>query len=151
MRVRLAYGTTGLDIEVDPDQTTVVEPVHQRAVADPGAALRAALRRPVAGPPLRERVRPGQTVAISACDGTRPQPRHLMIPAILAELDGITRLEDIVILVATGTHRGNDAARTARDVRRRGRRQRADRQPRRAGLGRPGLRWGSTATACRYG
>ena len=108
MRVRLAYGTTGLDIEVDPELTTVVEPVHQRAEADPGAALRAALRRPVAGPPLRERVRPGQTVAISACDGTRPQPRHLMIPAILAELDGITRLEDVVILVATGTHRGND-------------------------------------------
>ena len=108
MRVRLAYGTTAWSIEVDPELTTVVEPVHQRAVADPGAALRAALRRPVAGPPLRERVRPGQTVAISACDGTRPQPRHLMIPAILAELDGITRLEDVVILVATGTHRGND-------------------------------------------
>ena len=31
-----------------------------------------------------------------------------MIPAILEELDGITRLDDIVILVATGTHRGND-------------------------------------------
>jgi len=31
-----------------------------------------------------------------------------MIPAILEELDGITRTQDIVILVATGTHRGND-------------------------------------------
>jgi lactate racemase len=108
VRVRLAYGTTGLDIDVDPEVTTVVEPVRRRAVADPAAALRTALREPVAGPPLRELVRPGQTVAISACDGTRPQPRHLMIPAILAELDGITRLEDVVILVATGTHRGND-------------------------------------------
>lgn len=106
--VRLAYGTAGLDIEVDPAVTTVVEPAHEPAVADPAAALRAALRRPVAGPPLRERVRPGQSVAISACDGTRPQPRHLMIPAILEELDGITRLDDVVILVATGTHRGND-------------------------------------------
>jgi nickel-dependent lactate racemase len=108
VRVRLAYGTTGLDIDVDPEVTTVVEPVRRRAVADPAAALRAALREPAGGPPLRELVRPGQTVAISACDGTRPQPRHLMIPAILAELDGITRLEDVVILVATGTHRGND-------------------------------------------
>jgi nickel-dependent lactate racemase len=34
-----------------------------------------ALRQPVAGPPLRELVQPGQTVAISMCDGTRPQPR----------------------------------------------------------------------------
>ena len=43
MRVRLAYGTTGLDIEVDPAVTTVVEPVHHRAAADPRAVLRAAL------------------------------------------------------------------------------------------------------------
>ena len=110
MRVRLAYGESGLDIEVDPAVTTVVEPVHHEAADDQAAVLRAALRDPVAGPPLRERVRRGQTVAISACDGTRPQPRHLMIPAILAELDGIVRLEDVVILVATGTHRGNNDA-----------------------------------------
>ncbi|MEU8516876.1 nickel-dependent lactate racemase [Kitasatospora sp. NPDC048722] len=108
MKVRLAYGETGLDIDVDPAVTTVVEPLHHNGAADGTAALRAALRRPVAGPPLRERVRRGQTVAISACDGTRPQPRHLMIPAVLAELDGIVRPEDVVILVATGTHRGND-------------------------------------------
>jgi nickel-dependent lactate racemase len=108
MKVHLAYGKTGLDIDVDPDVTTVVEPVRREAVADPREALRAALRDPVAGPPLRDRVRPGQTVAISACDGTRPQPRQLVIPAILEELDGLTRLEDIVIMVATGTHRGND-------------------------------------------
>jgi lactate racemase len=110
MRVRLAYGKSGLDIDVDPTVTTVVEPVHHAAAADQMAVLRRALRDPAAGPPLRERVRPGQTVAISACDGTRPQPRHLMIPAVLAELDGVVRLEDVVILVATGTHRGNDDA-----------------------------------------
>jgi nickel-dependent lactate racemase len=110
MKVRLAYGDSGLDIDVDPAVTTVVEPVHQEALHDPVAALTAALRKPVAGPALRERVRPGQTVAISVCDGTRPQPRHLMIPAILAELEGITRLDDVVILVATGTHRGNTDA-----------------------------------------
>ncbi|MFF5497551.1 nickel-dependent lactate racemase [Streptomyces aquilus] len=110
MKVRLAYGQSGLDIEVDPRTATVVEPVHHEAAADQMAALRAALRDPVAGPPLRERVRPGQTVAISACDGTRPQPRHLMIPALLDELEGVVRREDVVILVATGTHRGNDEA-----------------------------------------
>jgi nickel-dependent lactate racemase len=110
VKVHLAYGETGLDIEVDPAVTTVVEPVHHDGAPDQEAVLRDALRTPVAGPPLRERVRPGQTVAISACDGTRPQPRHLMIPAVLAELDGIVRLEDVVILVATGTHRGNSEA-----------------------------------------
>ena len=110
MRVRLAYGESGLDIDVDPARTTVVAPVHHEAAADQAGVLRAALRRPVAGPPLRDRVRPGQTVAISACDGTRPQPRELMIPAILAELDGVVRPQDVVILVATGTHRGNAEA-----------------------------------------
>ncbi len=110
MKVRLAYSECGLDLEVDPSRTTVVEPVHHRAAPDQVETLRTALRDPVAGPPLRQRVRPGQTVAISACDGTRPQPRHLMIPAVLAELEGIVRLEDVVILVATGTHRGNTDA-----------------------------------------
>ncbi|WP_431946907.1 nickel-dependent lactate racemase [Actinacidiphila sp. bgisy167] len=110
MKLRLAYGRSGLEIDVDPRRTTVVEPVHHKAAADQAAVLRAALRDPVAGPPLRERVRPGQTVAISACDGTRPQPRRLMIPAVLDELDGVVDREDVVILVATGTHRGNDTS-----------------------------------------
>ncbi|GHD42302.1 nickel-dependent lactate racemase [Streptomyces galbus] len=105
--VELAYGEVGLDITYDPDVTTVVQPVHHPAAADQRAAIVEALRSPVAGLPLRKSVHPGQTVAISACDGTRPQPRHLMIPAILDELSGIVRLEDITVIVATGTHRGN--------------------------------------------
>ncbi|MEV6237679.1 nickel-dependent lactate racemase [Lentzea sp. NPDC051838] len=108
--VRLAYGETGLDLRFDPAVTTVVTPRHHEASSSPREILRAALRSPVAGPPLRDRVRRGQTVAISACDITRPQPRHLMIPAILEELDGIVDLSDVVVLVATGTHRGNTEA-----------------------------------------
>ena len=89
MRIRLAYGDHGLPVDL-PDHAHVVAPTPQPAAPDPRARLRAALRTPVAGPPLRERVKRGQTVAISACDITRPQPRHLMIPALLDELDGIT-------------------------------------------------------------
>lgn len=110
MLVRLAYGTTGLDVELPDDVTTVVTPRHAAAVTDPVGALRAALRTPVAGPPLRDRVHRGQTVAISACDGTRPQPRDLMIPVILDELADVIDLDDVTILVATGTHRGNTPA-----------------------------------------
>jgi nickel-dependent lactate racemase len=109
-RVRLAYGEHGIEADLPAGRTTVVEPRFEAAVPDPAAALRQALRAPVAGPPLRDLVRPGQTVAVSMCDVTRPQPRHLMIPALLAELDGIVRLDDVVLLVATGTHRGNTAA-----------------------------------------
>ena len=73
---------------------------------------------PVPGEPVacamnifaRSDVRPGQTVAISVCDATRPQPRELMVTALLEELEGITRPEDVVVLVATGTHRANTDA-----------------------------------------
>lgn len=110
MRIRLAYGRDGLDLDVDPARTDVVRPRHASAADDPAATLRTALRHPVAGPPLRDRVRKGSRVAISICDGTRAQPRELMVPAVLAELDGLVDLDDVVILVATGTHRGNTDA-----------------------------------------
>lgn len=109
-RVRLAYGEAGLALDLPAAHTTVVEPVYVPGAADQREVLRRALRQPVAGPPLRELARPGQRVAISMCDGTRAQPRHLMIPAVLEELDGIVDLDDVVILVATGTHRGNSEA-----------------------------------------
>jgi lactate racemase len=105
-QVRLSYGDAGMDISV-PDDAVVVYPQDAAAVPDSAAALTAALRSPVSGPPLRERVRPGQTVAISVCDGTRAQPSGLMVPAVLAELGGIIDSRDIVVLIATGTHRAN--------------------------------------------
>ncbi|MGH3658961.1 MAG: nickel-dependent lactate racemase, partial [Micromonosporaceae bacterium] len=108
--VRLAYGDDGLDVRLPAERTALVQPRYRPGVADPRATLTEALRRPVAGPPLREMVRKGQTVAISACDITRPQPRQLMIPAVLAELAAVVRPDDITILVATGTHRANTDA-----------------------------------------
>jgi len=81
--VHLAYGDTGLDDELPTDRTTVVEPRHTPGAVDPATLLRERLRNPVSGPPLREVVRPGQRVATSMCDGTRAQPRDLMIPAVL--------------------------------------------------------------------
>ena len=110
MQVRLAYGEDGLPVELPAERTTVVEPLYTPGDPDQREVLRRALRQPVAGPPLREIARRGQKVAISMCDGTRAQPRHLMVPAVLEELDGVVDLDDVVILVATGTHRGNTEA-----------------------------------------
>jgi len=104
--VSLAYGHSRLPVEV-PDDAAVVTPVPTPAATDVPAELRRALREPVSGPPLRERVRRGQTVAISACDVTRAQPREAMLTVLLEELDGIVDLDDVVVLVATGTHRAN--------------------------------------------
>jgi nickel-dependent lactate racemase len=107
MRVRIDYGTSGLEVELPDDRTTVVEPTHQPPSPVPHETLLEALRQPVAGPPLREIARPGQTVAISVCDITRPQPRQLMLEAILDEVDGAIHPSDITVVVATGTHRAS--------------------------------------------
>ncbi len=91
MRVRLAYGRTGLEIELPRERTTVIEPLQAPVLRDPDAALTAALRQPVAGPPLRELAKPGQTAAISVCDITRAQPRREMVGAVLRELRRLQR------------------------------------------------------------
>jgi len=108
-RIALAFGRAGLDIDLPSDRTLVVEPSFAQAAADQHQEVMRAMREPVTGPPLRDLLRPGATVAISMCDGTRAQPRHIVIPAVLEALEGVIRLEDVVILVATGTHRGNSA------------------------------------------
>ena len=90
MDVELAYGEGWLPVSLPGDvDVTVVEPKYHPAVDDEAAYLREVLAAPVAGLRLRDRVEPGQTMAISMCDLTRPQPRHLMIPAILDEVAGI--------------------------------------------------------------
>ncbi len=106
MRIPLDYGTDGLDVELPDERVTVIEPVCRPAVADAHATLLEAIRNPVAGPPLRELVRPGQRVAISVCDITRAQPRREQIMALLEDMPGIER-GHITILIATGTHRIN--------------------------------------------
>jgi nickel-dependent lactate racemase len=113
MKVRLAYGTTGLTIDVPDDRTSVVTAADAPALADPAVALRDALRNPIGTPPLRGVVRRGQQVAVSVCDGTRAQPRALVLEAILDEIDGVVRPEDVTVLIATGTHRGNTPAELA--------------------------------------
>ena len=110
MRVDLAYGDDGLSVELPSSSTVVIEPRHRDAVKDPRAALMKAMAEPVAGPPLRRLVRRGQSVAIAVCDGTRPQPRALVVGAIMEQLEGIVDPSDVVVVVATGTHRPNTPA-----------------------------------------
>jgi lactate racemase len=109
MRVRLDYGTDGLEVELPDERVTVIEPIFRPEVPDPRAALLRALRTPLGRPPVRELVRPGQRVAISVCDVTRPQPRRDMLLALFEEIPGVPG-KDITILIATGTHRSNTAA-----------------------------------------
>ena len=85
MKLRVDYGTDGLEVEV-PQTATVIEPLHTAGLLDPHAALMDVIRSPAGTARLRELVRPGQSVGISVCDFTRPQPRQQMLRAIFEEL-----------------------------------------------------------------
>ena len=112
MRVELAYGRHGTAVEV-PDHAEVILPVDAPALPDETWAVRDALARPVAGPPLRDLVGGGFSgrVAVVFPDLTRPMPTRTVLPPLLEELaragvpDG-----RIVLLCATGTHRRATAA-----------------------------------------
>ena len=67
--------------------------------------------------PLRELVKPGQTIGISVCDITRAQPRQLMLEALFAEMPDVRR-DDVTIFIATGTHRRNNDVGNREDDRR---------------------------------
>src|SRR5215469_7533875 len=113
MRLRLDYGSEGLEADVPDERVTVVEPSFLPAIDNPHAALVAALRAPIGRPPLRDIVRSGQKIAISVCDITRPQPPQAMLRAIFDEMPGINP-QDVTILIATGTHRTNTSAEVER-------------------------------------
>src|SRR5579862_7711611 len=109
MKLRLDYGSSGLFADFPDDRTTVIEPAYVPPLPDAHAALVTALRNPIGKRPLREIVRSARKIAISVCDITRAQPRQIMLEALFSEMPGV-RLEDVTILIATGTHRSNNQA-----------------------------------------
>ena len=90
-----------------PDRrTTVIEPSYLNGLPDEAGAIRHVLRMPLGTPPLASLVKPDQTVAISVCDITRPMPSERLLPVLLDELSHVPD-DQIVILIAAGTHRAN--------------------------------------------
>jgi nickel-dependent lactate racemase len=105
MRVTLAYGKTGLEMEV-PATADIVEPQYVRGVPDERAALRQALREPIQSPPLAHLVKGGDRVVVVHSDLTRPMPNERVLPVLLDELESAgVRRQDITLLNGLGTHR----------------------------------------------
>jgi nickel-dependent lactate racemase len=107
MRIKLAYGREGLWIELPDDAAvTVVVPQSVPGLPDERAALMAALAASIGSRPLRELVRPSDTVAVVFSDLTRPMPNDRVLPALLDELTLAGVPDDQIVLVnALGTHR----------------------------------------------
>jgi nickel-dependent lactate racemase len=110
MKIKLAYGKTGLEISLpDEANVTVVEPKYVEGLPDQAGAVRDALRQPIGSPPLKALVKSSDKVGIVFSDITRPTPNHLILPVLLGELDHVPD-EHIVLFNSTGTHRPNTEA-----------------------------------------
>ena len=110
MHVELRYGKGTYRLALDPDwDVTVIRKPEMPVLADPAAAIRAALAHPVGAHPLAEGARGKKTACILVCDITRPVPNGLFLPLLVRELLGAgIPASGISILVATGLHRPNE-------------------------------------------
>jgi lactate racemase len=127
MKIDLAYGRSGASIAVpDENIVAVVTPDWPAVLANARTSVTEALRRPVAGPPLKailaERIgnratvgggsngdarRPWRNfrVVIAASDPTRPCPNRDILLPVLDEIRGAgVPAECITVLIATGLH-----------------------------------------------
>ena len=145
VKVRLAYGEHGLDVELPDDRSTVIVPLHQQPAPDATAEVVRALRRPARG----------QAAAGARPAGPDGRDQHLRRHARAAAPHRRAR-DPRRARRHRRPRRRRDPRRdghaprqhargAARDAGRRGRRLGADRQPRRAG--RRVARRGSAASA----
>src|SRR3990172_842136 len=105
MRVHLAYGEDGLDVEL-PDGAVILEPQRVAGLPEPGRTVAEAIERPLGSPPLRELIRPSDRVAIVVSDLTRPVPNRAILPPILDAVHAAgVPPESVVIVIGTGMHR----------------------------------------------
>ena len=103
MNVMLAYGKSGLSVNV-PEDTRIVEPTFLELPEDDHELVLNALRNPIGTKPLREMVKSKDKVVIVISDITRPTPNHKLIPWILEELPHVP-IENVTIINGLGTHR----------------------------------------------
>ncbi len=105
MRVDLAYGRGGLEVEL-PDWSDVIRPRFLPGLRNEAATLIQAIRNPIGSLPLVNLVKAGDKVVVVHTDITRATPNDRILPVLLAALEqaGISRF-DITLLNGLGTHR----------------------------------------------
>ena len=110
MKVEMRYGTGTLPLEIPAVNVVgVLEIAESVPLPDENGAVREAIARPIASPPLAELAGGRESACIVISDITRPVPNKVILPPLLAVLEqsGIPR-EKITILIATGIHRPNN-------------------------------------------
>ena len=107
MKLEFGYGNGVQTVEVSEKNLIAVlesNPIaHERWGEE---AVRYALANPIGAPLLREKVKPGQKIAIITSDISRPLPSYDVLPAVLDELyAGGAKPEDVTVVLALGSHR----------------------------------------------
>jgi nickel-dependent lactate racemase len=99
----LPFGNRRLKVEASG---VLIETRKATSVPDEAAAVQTALDHPIAAPPLRQIVRPGERVAIIVNDITRLTRTDLLLPPIVETLNhaGVPD-RDIFVVFALGIHR----------------------------------------------
>jgi nickel-dependent lactate racemase len=101
------YSKTQIEFDLPPGMRgTVVVSRQVEPIADVPAAIAAAVAQPIGTPPLRELAHAGDKICIVFTDITRASPDHLLVPALLKELEAAgVRDQDITLLCGIGMHR----------------------------------------------
>jgi nickel-dependent lactate racemase len=110
VKVKLAYGKKGLYVDLPDDlNVEIVTPKYVQGIQDQAKAVQDALRHPMGSKPLKELAAPSDTVAIVLNDITRPTPYNVILSVLLNELGHVPD-DQVILFIATGTHRGNTEA-----------------------------------------
>ncbi|MBS4021252.1 MAG: nickel-dependent lactate racemase [Dethiobacter sp.] len=76
---------------------------------NPDESVREAIRRPIDSPPLRDIVKPGESVCLLVNDPTRVARSEVFLPVLIEEMkEAGVKEEDMFIVFTTGTHRTLD-------------------------------------------
>ena len=107
IKYKIPYGKTAIEFELPPSmQGKIVIPKPAEPVTNVQEAIQNALASPIGTPALHQLANPGQRVCIVFTDITRTSPDHLLVPALLAELEQAgVKDEDITLLCGIGMHR----------------------------------------------
>ncbi|HYL82163.1 MAG TPA: nickel-dependent lactate racemase [Candidatus Acidoferrum sp.] len=106
---RIPYGKREIEIRIPTkNYRGTLAPRYQPGLEDTPAAIRHALAHPIGSRRLREIARGKKSAVIVVNDITRPTASDKLLPPLLAELaEAGLGSQQVLLLVATGTHRDN--------------------------------------------
>jgi nickel-dependent lactate racemase len=108
-KIEVAFGRKHLAVALPAEADAhVIRKRPLPKIADPKAAIRAVLDRPIGATPLKTLAAGKKSACILICDITRPVPNHLFLRPMIEDLmtAGVPAAA-ITVLVATGLHRPN--------------------------------------------